>query len=45
MAVILCDLKKAFDTFNRKILLKKLQHVVISGVELLWFKSYLSERY
>jgi Reverse transcriptase (RNA-dependent DNA polymerase) len=45
MAVIFCDLKKAFDTCNINILLKKVQNVGIGGTELKWFKSYLSERF
>ena len=38
------DLKKAFDTVNDEILVKKLQIYGIRGKELLWFKSYLSHR-
>ena len=41
---IFCDLKKAFDTVNHSILLKKLYNMGIRGTELLWFQSYLCNR-
>ena len=37
-------MKKAFDTVNHEILVKKLQNYGIRGKELLWLKSYLSHR-
>jgi hypothetical protein len=40
--VIFCDLRKAFDTCNINILLKKLSKLGIQGAELAWFKSYLN---
>jgi hypothetical protein len=42
--IIFCDLKKAFDTCNHSILLKKLQRLGIRDTELEWFKSYLTDR-
>jgi hypothetical protein len=42
--LIFCDLKKAFDTCNHNILLRKLSSLGIKGTELNWFKSYLTDR-
>ena len=44
MLIIFCGLKKAFDTCNIRILLKKMQKMGITGTELLWFESYLTDR-
>jgi hypothetical protein len=41
---IFCDLRKAFDTVNHEILLKKMHKMGIRGNELDWFKNYLSNR-
>ena len=44
VGVIFVDLKKAFDTVDHKILVQKLAHYGIHSSELMWFKSYLSNR-
>lgn len=41
---VFLDLKRAFETVDRKRLLRKLRKYGINGVELQWFESYLSER-
>lgn len=41
---ILIDLRKAFDTVNHGILLKKLIKLGIRGLPLKWFESYLANR-
>jgi hypothetical protein len=41
---IFCDLRKAFDTVNHKILFKKMFDIGIRGLELEWFKNYLLYR-
>ena len=41
---VLIDMKKAFDTVDISILLKKLMKVGVTGNSLAWFESYLSNR-
>jgi hypothetical protein len=43
--IIFLDIKKAFDTVNHDILIKKLVYYGIGGTALLWFRNFLSDRY
>ena len=42
--VIFLDLKKAFDTVNHKLLIRKLKNLGVSRKSLAWFNSYLIGR-
>ena len=42
--IIFLDIKKAFDTVNHEILLKKLSYYGIGGTVLTWFKNFLADR-
>lgn len=42
--VIFLDLKRAFETINRELLLSKLEEIGLRNNVLNWFKSYLSNR-
>lgn len=44
IVAVFLDLKRAFETINRDILLDKLQRYGVKNKELLWFKSYLENR-
>ena len=41
---VFIDLKKAFDTVDHDLILRKLERYGIDGRELSWFNSYLSNR-
>lgn len=41
---IFIDLKKAFDTINHTILIKRLENIGVRGYTLDWFKNYLKQR-
>jgi hypothetical protein len=42
---IFCDLKKAFNCVNHNILIKKLDHYGITGINRTLYESYLKDRY
>jgi len=42
---IFCDLEKAIECINHKILLSKLEHCGVKGKAKLWFESYFNNRY
>ena len=41
---VFIDLQKAFHTVNNSLLVRKLEHYGIRGVELSWASPYLSKR-
>lgn len=41
---VFIDLKRAFETVNRDILIQKLEKYGVKDIELKWFQSYLSNR-
>lgn len=44
VVAVFLDLKRAFETIDRKRLLEEMEKLGIKGRELEWFRSYLSER-
>ena len=44
VGTVFVDMKKAFDTVDRNILLQKLSHHGVQDLDLKWFESYLSNR-
>ena len=45
VGLIALDLRKAFDTVNHRIMLKKMKYYGVSDIEHTWFKSYLENRF
>lgn len=44
VVAVFLDLRRAFETVNKEILIKKLEMYGIDEIELQWFKSYLYQR-
>lgn len=45
IVAVFVDLKRAFETIDREILINKLKYYGISGTVLRWFQQYISDRY
>jgi hypothetical protein len=41
---VFCDLRKAFDSCDHEILLKRIGQIGVGGTELKWFENYLKNR-
>lgn len=44
IVIVFLDLKRAFETIDRALLLQKLKAMGVEGVELKWFENYVSGR-
>jgi hypothetical protein len=44
IVAVFLDFKRAFETIDRELLLRKMEQYGIKGAELSWFRSYLSNR-
>ena len=44
-SILFLDIKKAFDTVDHEILVKKLQFYGVDGNVILWLENYLKGRY
>ena len=44
-SIIFLDIKKAFDTVDHKLLIKKLKFYGVEGTVILWIENYLTGRY
>ena len=42
---VFIDLRKAFDSVSHGLIIEKLRKIGVDGVELEWFRSYLTDRY
>ncbi|XP_067635721.1 uncharacterized protein [Eurosta solidaginis] len=42
--VVLIDFKRAFETIDRNLMVKKLKRIGIEGIELKWFESFLTRK-